>query len=192
MLKHALLLLTFAAPNAPAATPKAVQAGSIANSWIQGGLRVTENLFDLGIQGRGFFALQMPNGDTVFTRHGAFYMDKDGYLSHKSMGGRLVMEPSNLGEALMRRNVPVKSMRVGLDGTIQGIYADGYVVKIAVVKLATFQNARKLRRSGGEHALYATEASGDAFYGLPQTETFGSVYAFAIEELDDPYELSLD
>lgn len=202
MLKLLALVLTSAlGSTALAATPKDVQAGSVVNSWIQGGLRVTDVFFDLGIQGRGFFALKMPGGDFVFTRNGAFFLDKEGYLSHKSLGGRLVVvdvarpggaEPVAIGPVLTKPQAAVKTMRVNLDGTIEGVYADGYVRHLGWVKLATFQNARRLERSGGEHALLPTEASGPAFFGLPQTETFGSIYPSTLEELDGIYELSLD
>lgn len=183
-----------------AATPKDVQAGSIVNSWIQGGLRVTDQLFDLGIQGRGFFALKMPDGSNIYTRHGSFFLDKEGYLSHKALGGRLLVvdaddptrtTPVPLGERLTR-HAGAKSMRVNLDGTIEGVYADGWVRKLGWVKLAVFQNARMLRHSAGDHALFPTETSGEAFFGLPQTEVYGNVYSGTLEEVEEIYELSLD
>lgn len=168
-----------------------VEAGAVANSWIQGGLRVTDHLLDLAIQGRGFFALTLPDGGRVFSRHGAFYLDRQGYLSHKQLGGRLVTEPMNVGEALTKHASELKGMRINLDGTVEGVYADGHVIKVAWLNLAAFQNARKLERRG-EHQLWPTQESGEPFYGHPQTGPFGSVYAASLEELDGIYENSLD
>ena len=38
----------------------------------QGGLQNTENSRDLAINGKGFFAVQMPDGTTGYTRDGSF------------------------------------------------------------------------------------------------------------------------
>lgn len=185
-----------------AATPRMVQAGSIVNSWIQGPLRATNQLFDLGVNGRGFFALAASDGSYVFTRDGAFFLAPDGYLAHKSLGGHLVVTNCDasasavsvvsLADRLTEPAAAVKTMRVNLDGSIEGVYVDGEVRKLGCLRLATFQNARKLRRVDGD-GLVSTDASGEAYFGQPQTETFGSVFSSSREILEDEiYSQSLD
>src|ERR1700709_2754551 len=49
-----------------------VRMGAIRNLQTQGALTQTGNTFDLAMQGRGWFQLTGPNGDTVYTRAGAF------------------------------------------------------------------------------------------------------------------------
>ena len=60
----------------------------------QGGLKVTDNLTDLAIQGSGFFIVSNPDSEVqdsagkFFTRVGSLSFDKEGYLSD-GVGGRL-------------------------------------------------------------------------------------------------------
>ena len=53
---------------------------AIRNLQTQGSFTNTGNTFDLGIQGRGWFQLTDPNGDTVYTRAGAFNTNASGQL----------------------------------------------------------------------------------------------------------------
>jgi flagellar hook protein FlgE len=56
-----------------------VRVNSIAQQFTQGNLQFTDNNLDLAISGGGFFRLS-DNGDTVYTREGAFHVDRDGYI----------------------------------------------------------------------------------------------------------------
>src|SRR5579871_1243185 len=49
-----------------------VAAGSVYRITSQGVLTQTGNQFDLAIQGRGFFQVLMPTGETAYTRAGNF------------------------------------------------------------------------------------------------------------------------
>ena len=51
-----------------------VKLSSIASRFTQGNLQMTENPYDLAIEGDGFFAVGM-NGETVYTRNGSFSMN---------------------------------------------------------------------------------------------------------------------
>ena len=55
-----------------------VKAGSVYRITSQGEVTSTENEFDLAIQGRGFFRIQLPNGGDAYTRAGAFSLSPDG------------------------------------------------------------------------------------------------------------------
>lgn len=192
----ACLAMLFAA-SANATTPATVLAGSIVNSWNQAGLRVTQNLFDLAVSGRGFFVLQTPDGRSVFTREGAMSMDVNGYLVHKSSGYRVVGKCGDKTQELRLSDFTqsveggvLKSFKVDLDGTIQAYYDSGHMHKTCTVSLAIFQNPNYLKRSG--HILTATTLSGDAYISTPQHEGRGSVYGAAQEELDEAmYQMNL-
>lgn len=60
----------------------------------QGGLKVTDNITDLAIQGAGFFVVSAPNAEALdsagkfYTRVGSMHFDKDGYLAIAG-GGRV-------------------------------------------------------------------------------------------------------
>ena len=46
----------------------------------QGALSQTDNRYDLGIQGRGYFAITLPSGETGYTRDGSFQLSDQGEL----------------------------------------------------------------------------------------------------------------
>ena len=60
----------------------------------QGGLKVTDNITDIAIQGSGFFIVSQPNAEALdtagkfYTRVGSLHFDKDGYLAIAG-GGRI-------------------------------------------------------------------------------------------------------
>ena len=66
--------------------PTGVQVGlgvrtvSIAMDMKQGTLKQTENEFDLALQGRGWFEVQLPDGTSAFTRDGSFRKGPDGLI----------------------------------------------------------------------------------------------------------------
>ena len=57
-----------------------VQLGAINQIFSAGDRLNTGNQLDMAIDGLGFFQIQRPNGDLVFTRDGTFKLDADGNL----------------------------------------------------------------------------------------------------------------
>ncbi len=197
-----LSLLLGASGFARAETPSKVLVGSVANSWVQAGLRVTSG-FDMAIQGHGFFALRTSDGETIYTRSGVFALDADGYVIHKHLGGRLLgvpcdakakpgIAPVALGGAARRGAGVLKGFRIDYDGSIVGVYSDGHVYPLACIGIAVFQNSRKLRQVA-EHGFSATADSGEAYVDRAKFETRGEIYMATLEELDgEIYAASLD
>lgn len=68
-----------------------VRLEAVTQQFSQGNLEYTENALDLGINGEGFFVLDN-NGEQLYTRAGAFQVDKDGYVVN-SAGQRLQVYP---------------------------------------------------------------------------------------------------
>ncbi len=54
--------------------------GAVAQQFTQGNISTTSNNLDIAINGRGFFALQTPQGETVYSRNGQFKRDANGYI----------------------------------------------------------------------------------------------------------------
>ena len=52
----------------------------------QGTIEPTDRDLDFCILGNGFFQIQKPNGDLVYTRNGSFTLDDDGYLYLQHIG----------------------------------------------------------------------------------------------------------
>ena len=63
-----------------------VVLNNVAQQFSQGNLELTDNALDLGISGQGFFALapNQNNDDIVYSRAGAFNVDKDGFIVNSS------------------------------------------------------------------------------------------------------------
>lgn len=59
----------------------------------QGPLQNTQGVFDFAIQGNGLFGVKGQNGEMLYTRNGAFLVDRDGHLVDS--GGRYVMGTPN-------------------------------------------------------------------------------------------------
>ena len=57
-----------------------VKTGSIYRITSQGPLTKTDNKYDLAINGRGYFQVLLPSGDTAFTRAGNFSLSDTGQL----------------------------------------------------------------------------------------------------------------
>jgi flagellar hook-basal body protein len=66
--------------------PGGVQSGmgvelmSVYRVTEQGSLKATDSAFDVAIQGEGYFQVQLPNGETAYTRDGTFQIDGGGTL----------------------------------------------------------------------------------------------------------------
>src|SRR5215470_20198464 len=57
-----------------------VRTGSVYRVMEQGNLQQTDSPYDLAIEGRGFFQVQMPDGTTAYTRSGSFQLSPQGQL----------------------------------------------------------------------------------------------------------------
>ncbi len=127
-------------------------------NFSQGNLQQTSNPFDLAISGNGFFALQMPDGTTGFTRDGAFHVDAQGQLVNSNglpMSPPITM-PSNS-----------TSITIGSDGTITATIAGQQTPsQIGQIQMATFMNPAGLDPRG-QNVFLETEASGTATLGTP-------------------------
>ncbi len=68
-------------------TGKGAQITTVSTQFAQGDITFTENNMDLAVSGKGFFRLD-EGGSIVYSRSGAFQIDKDGYMVNAS-GGQL-------------------------------------------------------------------------------------------------------
>lgn len=103
----------------------------------------TGGALDLAIEGSAYFTVQTAQGER-FTRDGQFKMDVNGRLT-TAMGDPVMGEG---GEIVLPANA--KDIKIASDGTVST--ADGQVGRI---RLAAFENERKLRKDGGN--LYQSD-----------------------------------
>lgn len=75
----------------------------------------------------------------------------------------------------------LKSLRIAQNGDVFGVFTNGLETRLAAIALATFENQDGLEKAG-KNMFYATNDSGPAKIGLPQTLGRGTLYASTLEE----------
>jgi flagellar basal-body rod protein FlgG len=124
----------------------------------QGAFQETDNPLDLVIQGKGFFQVRLPSGETAYTRDGGFQLDKDGNVVTSS-GNPL--EPQITIPAL------AQTVTIGSDGTVSYTQPGQTAAQVAgQIQLANFANPAGLN-SVGQNLFMQTDASGDPTVGNP-------------------------
>ncbi len=137
----------------------------------QGSLNITDNPFDVSIQGDGFFPI-MVDDQIRYTRDGSFGPDSQGFITTSS-GYKLapgIQVPSN-----------TRSINISKDGKVQAWVANKKEPEeIGEVKIMTFVNPAGLRDLGGNLAE-ATTASGSAVEHTPGTNHSGYLMQGSLE-----------
>ena len=150
--------------------PVGIQVGmgakvvAVEKIFLQGDFAHTKNPMDLAIEGKGFFKL-LNNSREVFTRSGAFKLDKDGNISD-SHGNRLQPEFA----------IPAKTVSITVDsgGKFVASGSDGKELGSVQLQLFDFPNPGGLQ-SIGQNLLIPSESSGDPVQGNPGTDEFGTI-----------------
>jgi flagellar basal-body rod protein FlgG len=140
--------------------------------FIKGDLQQTANQLDLAIEGEGFFQIQLPNGDTAYTRAGAFKKNSEGQLVTSD---GFTIEPAI--------SIPQNSLSVtvGVDGTVS-VTQPGQTQpqQVGTIQTARFVNPAGLE-SQGRNLFMPTQASGDAVPGTPGQDGFGTLLQGFVE-----------
>lgn len=132
----------------------------------QGDLVNTENGLDIAIQGEGYFAVEMPDGDIGYTRSGNFQLSPEGVVV-TSDG-----YPISPGVTVPQDAIEVSiNAEGGVTAKLQGQTG---LVELGQLELATFVNEGGLE-SLGNNLLRETDASGPALPGTPGTQGLGTV-----------------
>jgi flagellar basal-body rod protein FlgF len=102
--------------------------------YSQGSMRVTSNPLDLGIQGKGFFAVDSPAG-VAYTRNGSFHLTSagklvngDGYAVRSSTGKPITLDPS-LGVEIAADGTITQSGQTGGKLAVLDFANEGDLVK---------------------------------------------------------------
>jgi len=143
-----------------------VRAGSVYRITGQGDLSVTENTYDLAIQGKGYFRVQLPNGNDAYTRAGSFSLSPDGQLV---TADGYTVQP---GITVPQEAVDVS---INANGVVEAIIAgEPAPQQIGRLELATFFNEAGLE-AVGDNLFLESAASGAANIGNPGTTGYGTV-----------------
>ena len=139
----------------------------------QGPITLTENTMDLAINGDGFFQIELPNGDTAYTRSGAFSLNADGLIVTQQ--GYPV---------LPQVTVPTDATKIEINNSgevLVKVPGQTAMQNVGQLTISNFTNPAGLA-SIGDTMFMETDASGTAQTGTPDTENYGKIQQGAIEQ----------
>ncbi|MFO1013383.1 MAG: flagellar basal-body rod protein FlgG [Caulobacteraceae bacterium] len=143
-----------------------VKAGSVYRITTQGAMTRTDNRYDLAINGRGYFQVLMPSGETAYTRAGNLSVNDQ---------GQLVTEDGYLIQPAITIPNDATDVSISKDGQVQVTQAGSTTPTTAgSLELATFVNEAGLEAMG-DNLYMESAASGPATTGAPGSEGFGEL-----------------
>ena len=143
-----------------------VRTSAVRSVHLQGGLASTGNRFDLAISGNGWFQIEGADGQTYYSRSGAFNTNATGQLV--TLDGLLVSP--NI-------TVPEHSLEVVINDSGQvfaRLPAQTDLQELGQLTLATFANQVGLTPKG-DNLFAVSAASGEANVGVPGDTGFGTI-----------------
>jgi len=143
-----------------------VKAGSVYRITEQGSLTQTGNKLDLAINGRGFFQVLTPTGETAYTRAGNLSVNQDGQLV-TSDGYQVQPQITIPQDATDVTISPTGQVQVSQTGSTTPTV-------VGQIQLATFTNEAGLEAQG-DNLFMESAASGAAVVGDPASTGFGSL-----------------
>lgn len=149
-----------------------VRVAAVGRVLEQGNLTVTDNKLDVAVNGNGYFQIQLPNGDTAYTRAGNFKLSAEGTI--------VTADGYQVNPAI---TVPAEAIDVSINPSGEVLVkVDGSVTQTNVgqLQLANFPNAAGLEAIG-DNLFLETPASGGAVQGNPGSPGFGRVVQGALE-----------
>ncbi|MDD4526958.1 MAG: flagellar hook-basal body complex protein [Candidatus Margulisbacteria bacterium] len=138
----------------------------------QGTISVTNNEFDLAINGDGFFVFQLANNEVGYGRAGNLNLDSRGQVVDPN--GNILQPGIIIPEG-------TKTVRVAPDGNVFITFTQETQERfVGQITLAKFVNPAGLE-STGNNLYKQTVASGEAMVGNAGEDNLGTISQFAIE-----------
>jgi len=161
-----------ASSGAAARLPSGIQIGSgVRTAGVyrieeQGALTNTGNQYDLAIEGRGYFLVTLPSGDTAYSRAGTFQVSDQGELV---TADGLIVQP---GITVPQGTISVAVSKTGeVQATLSGTPQPQ---ALGQLQLATFINDVGLEALGG-NMFIETASSGQPTIANPGEPGFGTI-----------------
>jgi flagellar basal-body rod protein FlgG len=143
-----------------------VKTAAVYRVMEQGNVTTTGNTLDVAMQGRGWFQVELPTGETAFTRAGSFQLSPEGKIvtadGYTVKGGGTIprdaidVSINTSGEVMVKQPGQPAFQRVGQ------------------FELASFANEAGLQAQG-DNLFVNTAASGDPVTGTAGRQGFGTV-----------------
>ena len=140
-----------------------------AKDFSQGALRKTGEVFDVALEGPGFFEVELPSGQRAYTRAGHFRLSGEGELVTAAEGYRVIPLTEEVGRPVIEVNKDKKDAlglnievsapkliippdlipEISENGTVNGINPEtGEKRKIGRVNVVVFNNPQGLESTG--------------------------------------------
>jgi flagellar basal-body rod protein FlgG len=140
--------------------------------FIKGDLQQTGNALDMAIEGDGFFQINLPSGETGYTRAGTF---------KKNSQGQLVTSDGFTLQPQISIPQNATNVVVGVDGIVSvTIAGQSQPQQVGTIELTRFINPAGLLGQG-RNVFLPTQASGDAITGSPGRDGFGTLIQGFVE-----------
>jgi flagellar basal-body rod protein FlgG len=143
-----------------------VKTGGVYRILDQGAMQQTSNPYDLAIEGRGYFQVTLPSGETAYTRDGSFQISDQGELV---TADGYAVQP---GVTIPQGAVDVTISKTGQVSV--KVAGDAQPQQIGQLELATFMNEAGLEAQGGNLFL-ETAASGQPTVAAPGEPGLGTL-----------------
>lgn len=132
-----------------------VESATVGSDFSAGALQVTGRDLDVAIKGKGWIALQMPDGTEAYTRNGALQMSANGQL--QAPGGQPVA-----GEGGPITIPPDVTLAIGGDGTISTISTTTQPAAATVLGRLKLVNPPEQDLVRGDDGLFRLKDGGSA------------------------------
>jgi flagellar basal-body rod protein FlgG len=143
-----------------------VRTAAVYRMMGQGQIVTTDNRLDLAVRGRGFFQVELPDGQTAYTRAGSFQLSPEGQIV--TANGYTVLPGITIPTDALDITINASGeVQVTLPNQIQP-------QTVGQIEFASFPNEVGLQALGD--SLFAeTPASGAPTTGVPSSTGFGTV-----------------
>ncbi len=149
-----------------------VKPAAVTKIFSQGDLIQTENELDVAIEGDGFLQVELPNGNTAYTRSGALKRDSEGRITNSD--GYPIIPAITIPDGS-------RQIAIGDTGVISAIIGDDTdSTELGTFELASFTNNAGLSAIG-KNLFQETGASGTATIGTPGDDGFGTLLQTFLE-----------
>ncbi|MGH1399276.1 MAG: flagellar basal-body rod protein FlgG [Alphaproteobacteria bacterium] len=150
-----------------------VKTNGVYRTTSQGSLEITDNSLDLAVTGEGYFQVQLPSGETAYTRDGTFQRNENGEL--------VTIQGYTVDPGI---TIPEDAIAIDINSegeVLVSILGQTTTSNVGQLQLARFVNPVGLAAIG-DNLFTETEASGTASTGTPNQDGFGGVAQGTLEQ----------
>lgn len=145
-----------------------VRPVAVVRLMTQGSPELTNNPYDIAINGEGFFRIVMPDGTINYTRDGSFQPNANGDLV--TVEGGLLLDP-----VINVAGMDPDTLVISPQGDVEAVpTAGGPPVPLGPIEITTFINPAGLQ-SMGRNLYQETAASGPPNDNIPENNGAGSL-----------------